>query len=99
VRLFARLFASYVADLGLAFFTTGGVTISGGILRTIAPFFQHPSVRDAFEQKAPMTDILRKMSFRLALMEDATLRGMTVLAQSPEYFGVDLDGRCWNQIP
>jgi glucokinase len=98
-RLFARLFASYVGDMTLAAFATGGATISGGILPLLGPFFQHPGVRQAFEGKAPMTEFMRKTSFRLALVEDATLRGLTVLAQSPEFFGVDLDGRCWDQIP
>jgi glucokinase len=99
VRLFARLFASYVGDVALATFATGGATISGGILPLLGPFFQHPGVRHAFEAKTPMMELMRKTSFRLALVEDATLRGMTVLAQSPEFFGVDLDGRCWDQIP
>jgi len=98
VAIFARLFASYVGDVGMAIMATGGVAISGGILRKIVPFFQHPSVRFAFDAKQPMADMMQKVSFRLALIEDATLRGMTVLAQSPDFFGLNLDSRCWREI-
>jgi glucokinase len=95
VLLFAKLLASYAGDMALSTFATGGVIISGGVLRKIAPLFQQRSIRDAFENKSPMRDLLQRISFRLALIEDATLRGLTVLAQSPEHFGLSLENRCW----
>jgi glucokinase len=95
VLLFAKLLASYAGDMALSAFATGGVIISGGVLRKIAPLFQQRSIRDAFESKPPMRDLLQRISFRLALIEDATLRGLTVLAQSPEHFGLSLENRCW----
>jgi glucokinase len=95
ILLFAKLLASYAGDVALSAFATGGVIISGGVLRKIAPLFQQRSIRDAFENKPPMRELLQRISFRLALIEDATLRGLTVLVQSPEHFGLSLENRCW----
>src|SRR3954451_3184477 len=98
VTQFVSLVSSYAGDVALALFATGGMTLSGGVLRTLAPFFQKPSVRAAFEAKVPMTEVMRKISFRLALIEDMTLRGLTVLAQSPEHFAINVEQRCWRDI-
>jgi len=96
-RLFARMIANYAGDLAAAFFSTGGVTIAGPILRTLAPFFQHPSIRQAFERRAPLDQMLHKTAFRLALIDDLTVRGLTVLAQNPSYFAINFENRCWRE--
>ena len=74
------------------------MTVSGGILPRLAPVFQRPAIRAAFETKPPMTEMLQRVSFRLALIDDLTLRGLTVLAQSPEHFAINLGNRCWHDI-
>jgi glucokinase len=96
-KLFVRLVTNYAGDLALAFFATGGVTLSGPILQKLAPFFQHPSERAAFERRAPMEALMQRVSFRLALIDDLTLRGLTVLAQNPEHFAINFENRCWRE--
>jgi glucokinase len=94
-QLFARMVANYAGDLAITFFATGGVTISGYVLRRLAPIFQHPSVRSAFERRPPLQQMMQRVSFRLALIDDLTLRGLTVLAQNPAHFGINFENRCW----
>ena len=94
-KLFAKFVANYAGDLAAAFFSTGGVTLSGKLLHKLAPIFQHPSIRLAFERRAPLEQMLQRVALRLALIDDLTIRGLTVLAQNPLHFAINFENRCW----
>ena len=96
-RMYCRIVGSYAGDVALALMATGGVTLSGAVLQSLRPFLASPDVRKAFETKDPMTAMLRRVPLRLALEDDLTLRGLAVLVQSPENFGINYDNRCWRQ--
>jgi len=96
-RLYCSIVAGYAGDVALALMATGGVTLSGPVLRILAPFLSTQAARSAFEVKQPMTAMVQRIPLRLALEDDLILRGLAVLVQSPENFGINFDNRCWRQ--
>jgi hypothetical protein len=43
--------------------------------------------------------MLQRVPLRLALSDDLTLRGLTVLVQNPQHFAMNFDNRCWRDDP
>lgn len=50
-----------LADLALGAVPTGGVVLGGGVTRHLADWLDRPRLRDAFSDRAPMTDLLRRI--------------------------------------
>ena len=95
VRLFWRLIARYAGDLTMAFLATGGVTLSGGVLPRIVDLLDPAVFRARFEDKAPFGELLRKVSTRIVLADDAVLKGLGALAAHPETYAIDYERRAW----
>lgn len=96
-RLYLRSLGSFAGDVALSFFATGGVTLSGAILRRLAPLIDEAGMRHAFEDKEPMRGMLTRVPLRIALADDLSLRGLTVLVQNPQHFAINFDNRCWRE--
>ena len=39
--------------------------------------------------------MLQRVALRLALIDDLTIRGLTVLAQNPLHFAINFENCCW----
>jgi glucokinase len=95
LRLFWRLAARCAGDLALAFLARGGVTLGGGVLPRLVDWLDVQDFRQAFESKAPMTDLARSMPVRLLMEPDAALAGLAALGAKPETYAIDYASRAW----
>ena len=95
LRHFWKLVARLSGDLALTFGARGGVTLSGGILPQITDFLDPENFRQTFEAKAPMGDLLRKISVQLLEAENAALFGMAAIAARPQNYLIDYEARAW----
>ena len=95
VRLFWRLAARFAGDMTLAFLATGGVTFSGGVLPRLIDFADPDVFRARFEDKAPFGDLLRRVSTRLIMVDDAVLSGLGGIAARPDDYAINYPGRAW----
>ena len=62
VAMFVRLLARYAGDLTLLFKATGGVYITGGVARRIAPLLDVAAFRAAFEAHPPYENFSRRVA-------------------------------------
>lgn len=95
MRAIWALVARFSSDLALAFLAEGGVTFSGGVLPRLVPFLDRRGFRARFENKAPYSEILRKIRTRLILAEDYVLAGMARIADTPHSYAIDYSERLW----
>jgi glucokinase len=95
LRLFWRIIARFAGDMGIAFVATGGVTLAGGVLPRIVDFLDDASFRRAFEDKAPVDGLARRIPTRLVTHADAVLVGMAAVAAKPQLYAIDFAGRAW----
>jgi glucokinase len=95
VRLYWRIVARFAGDMAVTFVATGGVTLSGGVLPRITDFLDETSFRNAFEDKAPVDALARRIPTRLVTREDAVLVGMAAIASAPSRYGIDYGSRAW----
>jgi glucokinase len=95
LRLFWRIIARFAGDMGIAFVATGGVTLAGGVLPRIVDFLDDASFRGAFEDKAPVDGLARRIPTRLITHDDAVLVGMAAVAAKPQLYAIDFAGRAW----
>jgi glucokinase len=95
IRMFWRLAARYAGDMTMAFLATGGVTFSGGVLPRLVEFLDVAGFRARYEDKAPFGDLLRKVSTRIILADDAVLSGMAAIAAEPDRYSIDYPTRAW----
>ena len=95
VAHFLRLTARVAGDLALIFLARGGVTLSGGVLPRIATLIDDDEFRAAFEDKAPMKDLVHQIPVRLIVHEDTVLAGLAAVAGNPARYGIDYARRAW----
>jgi glucokinase len=95
VRLYWRIVARFAGDMAVTFVATGGVTLSGGVLPRVIDFLDETSFRNAFDDKAPVDALARRIPTRLVTREDAVLVGMAAIASAPSRYAIDYASRAW----
>jgi glucokinase len=95
LRLFWRIVARFAGDMGIAFVATGGVTLAGGVLPRIVDFIDDMAFRRAFEAKAPVDALARRIPTRLVMQADSVLVGMVAIAAAPQLYAIDTQTRGW----
>ncbi len=95
LRLYWRIVARFAGDMAVTFVATGGVTLSGGVLPRVLDFLDESAFRQAFEDKAPVDGLARRVPTRLVTREDAVLLGMAAIAAAPDRYGIDYAERKW----
>jgi glucokinase len=95
LRLYWRIVARFAGDMAVTFVATGGVTLSGGVLPRVIDFLDETSFRNAFEDKAPVDALARRIPTRLVTREDAVLVGMAAIASAPSRYAIDYASRAW----
>ena len=95
LRLYWRIVARFAGDMGVAFVATGGVTLAGGVLPRIVDFLDDAAFRRAFEAKAPVDGLARRIPTRLVIRADAVLVGMAAIAAAPQRYAIDTAARAW----
>ena len=68
------------------------MTLAGGILPRIADLIDDAAFRAAFEDKAPVAALAKRIGTRLVTHTDSVLGGMAALAAQPERFRAGLRG-------
>ena len=95
LKLYWRIVARFAGDMAVTFVATGGVTLSGGVLPRVLDFLDEPAFRQAFEDKAPVDGLARRIPTRLVTREDAVLLGMAAIAAAPDRYGIEYAERKW----
>ena len=95
VALYWRLIARFAGDMGVTFVATGGVTLAGGVLPRLRDLLDEKAFRAAFEAKAPVDALARRIPTRLVIQADSVLVGMAAIAAAPERYAIDYENRCW----
>ena len=95
LRLYWRIVARFAGDMAVTFVATGGVTLAGGVLPRVVKFLDEPTFRQAFEAKAPVDALARRIPTRLIVHDDAVLVGMAAIASSPRRYAIDYASRAW----
>jgi glucokinase len=95
IGLYWRIIARFAGDMGVTFVATGGVTLAGGVLPRILDLLDEQAFRAAFEAKAPVDAMARRIPTRLVTHSDAVLVGMAAIAATPERYAIDYASRCW----
>ena len=93
--LYWHIVARFAGDMAVTFVATGGVTLSGGVLPRVVAFLDEAAFRQAFESKAPVDGLAKRIPTRLVTREDAVLVGMAAIASAPDRYGVDYGSRGW----
>ena len=87
--------ARFAGDMAVTFVATGGLTLSGGVLPRVVDFLDEAAFRQAFEAKAPVDGLAKRIPTRLVTREDAVLVGMAAIASTPDRYGIDYGSRAW----
>ena len=95
VRLFWRQIARFAGDMAITYLATGGVTLAGGILPQLVGLLDAAAFRRAFEAKAPVDGLARRIGVRLVTAPDVVLAGMAAIARQPDSYGLDYAARSW----
>jgi glucokinase len=95
LRLYWRIVARFAGDMAVTFVATGGLTLSGGVLPRVVESLDESAFRKAFEAKAPVDGLAKRIPTRLVTREDAVLVGMAAIASTPERYGIDYANRAW----
>lgn len=95
LAMFVTCLGRTAGDLALVFMSRGGVYLTGGIAQKIVPALKNGAFRDAFEDKAPHTQLLRSMPVYVITHPLAALAGLAAYARTPALFGVETAGRRW----
>ncbi len=89
LRLFWRLLARIAGDLALAFLARGGVTLAGGVLPRLVPFFDAADFASAFADKGARADIAGAVPVRVITDSRALLEGLAAFARAPHLYALD----------
>src|ERR1700723_705775 len=95
LRLYWHIVARFAGDMAVTFVATGGLTLSGGVLPRVVDFLDEGAFREAFEAKAPVDGLAKRIPTRLVTREDAVLVGMAAIASKPDRYGIDYGSRAW----
>lgn len=97
LSLFAAYLGRVAGDLALIFMARGGVFIAGGIAQKIIPVLMRPEFRNAFEDKAPHSTLMKSIPTCVITHPLAALSGLSAYARAPGRFGVTTDDRRWKK--
>jgi glucokinase len=75
LELFLQTYGSAAGNMALQCVATGGVYLGGGIPSKILDAFDRPSFLEAFTEKPPLDDLLRRMPVHVILNREAGLLG------------------------
>jgi glucokinase len=95
LRLYWRIMARFAGDMALTFVAAGGVTLAGGVLPRVVDFLDEAAFRAAFEAKAPVDALAKRIPTRLIVRADAVLAGMAAIAAAPDRYAIDYASRRW----
>jgi glucokinase len=95
LALYWRIVARFAGDMAVTFVATGGVTLSGGVLPRLLDFLDEAAFRTAFEDKAPVDALAKRIPTRLVIQPDAVLAGMAAIAAAPDRYAIDYPSRKW----
>ena len=95
LRLYWHIVARFAGDMAVTFVATGGVTLSGGVLPRVVDFLDESAFRAAFENKAPVDGLAKRVPTRLVTKEEAVLIGMAAIAAAPNRYAIDYASRAW----
>ena len=95
VRLYWRLIGRFSGDMAITYKSTGGVTLSGGILPRIVDLLDPVDFRAAFEAKAPVNRLAESIPTQIIIHNDSVLGGMAAIATKPERYSIDFASRGW----
>lgn len=76
VDLFMTILGSEAANLALKLYATGGIYLGGGILPRLKDVFDFSLFLQSFQNKGPMTELLKSIPIYLILRNDAALLGI-----------------------
>jgi len=95
INAYLRIIARFAGDMAITMMATGGVTLAGGILPRIASMLDVRMFRQAFEDKAPVDALARRMSIDLLMEPDAVLYGMALIGADPTRYAISYAQRDW----
>jgi glucokinase len=95
IAMFWRIVARFAGDMGITFVATGGVTLAGGVLPRLVDLLDEGAFRQAFEAKAPVDSLARRIPTRLVTQSDSVLVGMAAIAAAPDRYALDFAARAW----
>jgi glucokinase len=95
LELFWRIVGRFAGDMAVAFVAFGGVTLAGGVLPRLIEFLDEAAFRQAFEAKAPVEALARRIPTRLVTHSDSVLIGMAAIANRPQNYAIDFRTRGW----
>ena len=95
VRLFWRLIGRFAGDMAITYLAAGGVFLAGGILPRLAGLLDADKFRAAFEAKAPVDALARRIPVHLVTTPDAVQVGMAAIAVNPARYELDYAARQW----
>lgn len=96
ILLFTTYLGRVAGDVALLFMARGGVYLSGGISQKIIEALARPEFRAAFEDKAPHQELMRAIPTFVVTHPQAALAGLANYARAPQTFGLDMQGKHWN---
>lgn len=83
LKLFTQIAGDVFGNLALAFAAWDGVFLFGSVAKGFAHVADHGALRKAFENKGPMSELMRRVPLALVEKEDAALYGLAVLPIRP----------------
>ena len=95
LRLYWRIVARFAGDMAVTFVATGGVTLAGGVLPRVVDFLDEATFRQAFEAKAPVDGLAKRIPTRLVTREETVLLGMAAIGAAPDRYAIDYGSRAW----
>jgi glucokinase len=95
LALYWRIVARFAGDMAVTFVATGGLTLAGGVLPRVVDFLDEAVFRQAFEAKAPVDGLAKRIATRLVTREEAVLIGMAAIAAAPGRYAIDYGPRAW----
>ncbi len=95
ISLFSTYLGRVAGDMAMIFMARGGVFLAGGISQKILPALKKPEFRQAFEDKAPHSALLKTIPTFVVTHPTAALSGLAAYARTPARFGVATEGRRW----
>ncbi len=95
LEIFVTCLGRLAGDLALIYMSRGGVYLTGGIAPKIMPALKQPRFREAFEDKAPHSALMRQLPIFVTTHPRAAIVGLLSFAREPEAFHIRTTGRHW----
>lgn len=96
VSLFSTCLGRLAGDLAMVFLARGGVFLAGGITQKVLPLLKQSPFREAFEDKAPHSAMLKDIPTLVLTHPRAALVGLERYVRQPELVILAEAGRRWN---